>query len=220
MCVGGNLPTLGLLYGLVTATFLHSAASEQHIPQREGGRKKKRVSIERGRTGNEESVKKGGGGGVSVYMFESRRRICGEGGVKRVEMHWQRKLVKEGKRVIKISCVTDPSPLSCEILTPIFSAWRSEVRVRCSATRASAEKREKATSSFLKYSSSYSHERSHAHARTHTEYSRPQCSLMCVYLLSLLDLFLMNYAGRKQNNPATQLHPSAQTHKEIIIYVP
>lgn len=62
MCVGGNLPTLGLLYGLVTATFLHSAASEQHIPQREGGRKKKRVSIERGRTGNEESVKKGGGG--------------------------------------------------------------------------------------------------------------------------------------------------------------
>lgn len=219
MCVGGNLPTLGLLYGLVTATFLHSAASEQHIPQREGGRKKKRVSIERGRTGNEESVKKGGGG--SVYMFESRRRICGEGGVKRVEMHWQRKLVKEGKRVIKISCVTDPPPpLSCEILTPIFSAWRSEVRVRCSATRASAEKREKATSSFLKYSSSYSHERSHAHARTHTEYSRPQCSLMCVYLLSLLDLFLMNYAGRKQNNPATQLHPSAQTHKEIIIYVP
>lgn len=218
MCVGGNLPTLGLLYGLVTATFLHSAASEQHIPQREGGRKKKRVSIERGRTGNEESVKKGGG--VSVYMFESRRRICGEGGVKRVEMHWQRKLVKEGKRVIKISCVTDPPPLSCEILTPIFSAWRSEVRVRCSATRASAEKREKATSSFLKYSSSYSHERSHAHARTHTEYSRPQCSLMCVYLLSLLDLFLMNYAGRKQNNPATQLHPSAQTHKEIIIYVP
>lgn len=155
-----------------------------------------------------------------MYMFESCRRICGEGGVKRVEMHWQRKLVKEGKRVIKISCVTDPPPLSCEILTPIFSAWRSEVRVRCSATRASAEKREKATSSFLKYSSSYSHERSHAHARTHTEYSRPQCSLMCVYLLSLLDLFLMNYAGRKQNNPATQLHPSAQTHKEIIIYVP
>lgn len=110
MCVGGNLPTLGLLYGLVTVTFLHSAASEQHIPQREGGRKKKRVSIERGRTGNEESVKKGGGG--SVYMFESRRRICGEGGVKRVEMHWQRKLVKEGKRVIKISCVTDPPPPS------------------------------------------------------------------------------------------------------------
>lgn len=99
VCVGGggNLPTLGLLYGLVTATFLHSAASEQHIPQREGGRKKKRVSIEWGRTGNEESVKKGGG--VSVYMFESCRRICGEGGVKRVEMHWQRKLVKEGKRV-------------------------------------------------------------------------------------------------------------------------
>lgn len=155
-----------------------------------------------------------------MYMFESCRRICGEGGVKRVEMHWQRKLVKEGKRVIKISCVTDPPLLSCEILTPIFSAWRSEVRVRCSATRASAEKRKKATSSFLKYSSSYSHERSHAHARTHTEYSRPQCSLMCVYLLSLLDLFLMNYAGRKQNNPATQLHPSAQTHKEIIIYVP
>lgn len=156
-----------------------------------------------------------------MYMFESRRRICGEGGVKRVEMHWQRKLVKEGKRVIKISCVTDPPPplsCSCEILTPIFSAWRSEVRVRCSATRASAEKREKATSSFLKYSSSYSHERSHAHAHTHTEYSRPQCSLMCVYLLSLLDLFLMNYAGRKQNNPATQLHPSVQTHKEIIIY--
>lgn len=34
-----------------------------------------------------------------MYMFESCRRICGEGGVKRVEMHWQRKLVKEGKRV-------------------------------------------------------------------------------------------------------------------------
>lgn len=102
-------------------------------------------------------------------------------------------------------------------MTPIFSAWRSEVRVRCSATRASAEKREKATSSFLKYSSSYSHKRSHAHAHAHTEYSRPKCSLMCVYLLSLLDLFLMNCAGRKQNNPATQLHPSAQSHKEIIM---
>lgn len=34
MCVCGEPLSLGVVYGLVAATFLHSAASEQHIPGR------------------------------------------------------------------------------------------------------------------------------------------------------------------------------------------
>lgn len=39
----GKAPTLGVVYGLVAAAFLHSAASEHHIPEREGRRREERV---------------------------------------------------------------------------------------------------------------------------------------------------------------------------------
>lgn len=39
----GKAPSLGVVYGLVAAAFLHSAASEHHIPEREGRRREERV---------------------------------------------------------------------------------------------------------------------------------------------------------------------------------
>lgn len=46
----GKAPSLGVVYGLVAAAFLHSAASEHHIPVREGRRRREervREKVER-----------------------------------------------------------------------------------------------------------------------------------------------------------------------------
>lgn len=40
VCVCGKAPSLGVVYGLVAAAFLHSAASEHHIPEEEGKKKR------------------------------------------------------------------------------------------------------------------------------------------------------------------------------------
>lgn len=41
VCVCGKTASLGVVYGLVA--FLHSAASKQHIPEREGRRREEKV---------------------------------------------------------------------------------------------------------------------------------------------------------------------------------
>lgn len=41
VCVCGKAPSLGVVYGLVAAAFLRSAASEQHIPEEEGKKKRR-----------------------------------------------------------------------------------------------------------------------------------------------------------------------------------
>lgn len=43
VCVCGKTASLGVVYGLVAAAFLHSAASEHHIPERERRRREERV---------------------------------------------------------------------------------------------------------------------------------------------------------------------------------
>lgn len=56
--IAGSLPTFRVMHGLVTAAFLYSAASAQHIPEREREDRDKKKEKERRRNeGREVEIK-------------------------------------------------------------------------------------------------------------------------------------------------------------------
>lgn len=75
VCICGKAPSLGVVYGLVAAAFLLSAASEHHIPEREGRRGEERVR-KKGEEGGEMEIK---GEAEKQRERRARERIGGQG---------------------------------------------------------------------------------------------------------------------------------------------